>query len=155
MHELIRQQLTSRVPFAQHLGLQVQGLDGRSASVLAVPAPHLSNHVGSLHAGLVFAACEAASGAALAGALAAVILRARFVVRDARIAYLKPATGDVTATAALVDEGERLLDELQHLGRADAVVDVNARVRGASASPHDALVVAKASFTWHLRLDAA
>lgn len=155
MHELIREQLAGRVPFARHLGLQVQALDGRGACVRAVPAPHLMNHVGTLHAGLLFAACEAATGAALAGALAPLILRTRFVVRDARIAFLKPASGELTATAALVDEGARLLDELQHLGRVDALVDVTARTPGPSASPHDALVVARASFTWHLRLDAA
>lgn len=155
MLDLIRQQLASHVPFVRHLGLQVRGLDGRGASVFVEPAAQLHNHVGGLHAGLVFAACEAASGAALAGALAAVILRTRFVVRDGRIAYVSPADGPLTASAVLVDEGERLLDELQHLGRVDALVDVTARVPGPSASPHDTRVVAKASFTWHLRLDAA
>jgi uncharacterized protein (TIGR00369 family) len=135
---VIRMQLTRTVPFARGLGLAVDRIDERGASTRLPESPQLHNHVGTLHAGALFTACEAASGAALAGALLPLIMQARFVVRDARISYLKPARGELVSDAALVD---------------DAAVDVSARTAAGTA---DEVLVAKASFDWHLKLiDAA
>jgi thioesterase domain-containing protein len=147
MFQVIRQQLSRTVPFARHLGLAVETVDERSATARLVEAPELNNHVGTLHAGVLFTACESASGAALAGALLPVIMTTRFIVRDARIDYLKPAKGELLAQAALVDEAAAVMDELERLGRAEVVVDVSARTTGSEGD----LLVAKASFRWHLK----
>jgi len=144
MFELIRNQLSRSVPFAGYLGISVASVDAQAATARVAEAPHLNNHVGTFHAGAIFTLCESAAGAALAGALLPVIMQTRFVVRDARVNYLKPAKGTLLAQAALVDEAATVLDELKRLGRADVVVDVSART-------HDGQVVAKASFNWSLK----
>lgn len=144
MFDIVRRQIARSVPFARLLGISVDSLQSGQASAQVVEAPALTNHVGSLHAGVVFAACEAASGAALAGALLPLIMQVRFVVRDASITYLKPAHGRITARATVVDEVPSILDALQRDGRADVAVDVAARTA-------DDIVVARATFQWALR----
>ena len=149
MYDVVRKQLSRTVPFAKLLGLVVDHIDAQGASTSLEPAAHLNNHVGTLHAGAIYTACEAASGAALAGALLPTIMKTRFVVRDARIAYLKPAKGRLVTQARLARPAEAVLAELDSTGRADIVVDVAARVEDGHADP---LQVAQASFTWSLRL---
>jgi thioesterase domain-containing protein len=146
---VIRMQLSRTVPFARGLGLAVERIDERGASTRLPESPQLHNHVGTLHAGALFTACEAASGAALAGALLPLIMQTRFVVRDARISYLKPARGALVSQAVLVDDAADVLDHLRRLGRADVVVDVSARTAAGTA---EEVLVAKASFDWHLKL---
>lgn len=147
MFETIRHQLARTVPFAQLLGISVDSLGAGTAGTALPSLPQHNNHVGSVHAGALFTVCEAASGAALAGALLPVIMQTRFVVRDARISYLKPARGAICARAVLVDEAGQVLDALRSTRRADVSVDV-------SAHTADGTLVAKASFDWSLRLQA-
>ncbi|RZI96840.1 MAG: PaaI family thioesterase [Haliea sp.] len=151
MYDIVRKQLSRTVPFAKLLGLVVEELDAQGASASVEPAAHLNNHVGTLHAGVIYTACEAASGAALAGALLPTIMKTRFVVRDARIAYLKPAKGRLVTQGRLARSAEEVLAELQREGRADIVVEVDARVEDGFTAP---LRVAQASFTWNLRMQA-
>jgi hypothetical protein len=99
-----------------------------------------------------FTACEAASGAALAGAVAEHIMVTRLAVRDAQVECPKSATGPVVAGARLVDDSDRLLQDLQRDGRALAAVDVSAVVIDFDGNE---TLVARASFNWHLRLHAA
>lgn len=148
MFHVIRTQLERTVPFHRVIGLALDAVDARSATARLPEQPILANHLGTLHAGALFTACESASGAALAGALLPVILRTRFVVRDARISYLKPSRGDVIAHAALADEPAAVIAALERDGRATAVVDVSARIAAGTA---DERIVAKASFEWHLK----
>jgi thioesterase domain-containing protein len=145
MFTVIKSQLSRSVPFAKLLGIAVTDVSKRDASVNMSVGPTLTNHVGTAHAGALFTACESASGAALAGALLPVIMQLRFVVRDARIDYLRPAKGELSAKAALVDEPALVLEQLQRTGRADVAVDV-------SAQTADGTVVAKASFNWNLKI---
>lgn len=150
--EAIRRQLDRSVPFAQLLGIDIDALAHDAAHARLAAQPQLASHIGSVHAGALFGVCEAAAGAALAGAMAPVIMRVRIVVRDARIDYLKPAHGEVQARARLAEDGELLLQRLLRDGRADAEVDVSACCRGADATP---MTVARASFRSHLRLQPA
>lgn len=147
--EAIRRQTGRSVPFARLLGIEVQVLDSDGARTRLPARPQLANHMGSVHAGALFGACEAAAGAALAGAMAAVIMRTRIVVRDARIDYLKPAQGEVQAQARLAEDGAAVLQRLLRDGHADADVDVGVSCGTAEAGP---ILVARASFRWHLRL---
>jgi uncharacterized protein (TIGR00369 family) len=145
MYDIIRQQLARTAPFATLLAVVVESV-GAGHAVAALPAhPRLANHVGSVHAGAVFTICEAAAGAALAGGLLPLIMQTRFVVRDARIDYLEPARGAVTARATLIAESGDPLDDLRRAGRADLRVDV-------AAFRADGTRVAEARFDWSLRL---
>jgi len=149
MYDIVRKQLSRTVPFAKLLGLSVQDIDEQGASASLEPAAHLNNHVGTLHAGVIFTACDTASGAALAGALLPAIMKTRYVVRDARIAYLKPAKGRLVTKGRLARPAADVLAELEREGRTDIVVEVDAHVEDDHAAP---LQVAQASFTWNLRL---
>jgi len=152
MYEAIRRQIGRSVPFARLLGVEIQALDAAQACTRLTMNQDLQNHVGSLHAGALFTACEAASGAALAGAVAEHIMVTRLAVRDAQVEYLKSATGPVVARARLVDDSAQLLQDLKRDGRALAAVDVSAVVIDFDGNE---TLVARASFNWHLRLHAA
>lgn len=147
--EAIRRQLGRSVPFARLLGIEVEAIDGRHAVTRMAAQELLGNHVGAVHAGALFTLCESAAGAALAGAIAEVIMRTRFVVRDAQVEYLKPTKGAVVANASLIDDGALILEALRRDGRADAAVDVSAVARTIDGAE---ILVARASFNWHLRL---
>lgn len=69
-------------------------------------------------------------------------------MRDAQVEYLKPARGEVFAQARLADEGALALEALRRDGRAEIAVDVSATARLADGTE---TLVARASFTWHLR----
>lgn len=148
LFEAIRRQLGRTVPFARLVGIEVESIDGQRAVVRIAADERLGNHVGSVHAGALFTLCESASGAALAGAMAQVIMQTRFVVRDAQVEYLKPARGAVFAKACLADEAARALEVLRRDGRAEVAVDVSASARLADGTE---TLVARASFNWHLR----
>jgi thioesterase domain-containing protein len=148
--DIVRKQLSRTVPFAKLLGVSVERLDETGAQARVDEVAHLNNHVGTFHAGVIFTTCEAASGAALAGALLPSIMRTRFVVRDARITYLKPAKGQLVAHAALAREAASVLAELEREGRAEVAVEVTAHAAAEDGS--EPLHVATACFDWHLRL---
>ena len=59
----------------------------------------LNNHLGSQHAGAMFTLAETASGAAMAGGFAELIMGLRPVAKEARIQYLKVAQGATHAKA--------------------------------------------------------
>lgn len=149
MYEIVRKQLSRTVPFAKLLGIDLNAIDAHAASASLEPAAHLNNHVGSFHAGAIFTACDTASGAALAGALLPVIMKTRFVVRDASITYLKPAKGRLVAEGRLVRPASDVLTELERDGRADIAVQVEVQAMSELDPPLD---VARATFNWNLRL---
>lgn len=150
--EAIRRQLGRSVPFARLLGVEVEALDAQQARTRLPAQAQLGNHVGTVHAGALFTLCETASGAALAGAMAEVIMCTRFAVREAQVDYLKPAAGEVCARARLAEDGALVLLALQRDGRADVSVDVSAVTTGSDGAE---TVVARASFNWWLRLQGA
>ena len=125
-YEMIRTHLSAAVPFANTVGVSlVEIADGTARAVLdQVPANE--NHIQTQHAGAMFTLGEAASGAALAGALAPVLLTSRAVAKDARIAYLKVAKGTRTANAATDRPGKNLLADLARDGKVvfDVTVDI-------------------------------
>ncbi len=149
MFDIVRKQLSRTVPFAKLLGVAVEDLDADGATAALEPAAHLNNHVGTLHAGVVFTACETASGAALAGALLPTIMKTRYVVRDARITYLKPAKGRLVCYGRLARPAADVVAELERDGRAEIAIEVEARIADDLAP---AVLVAQASFHWHLRM---
>jgi acyl-coenzyme A thioesterase PaaI-like protein len=69
-YEAVRQGLEQAIPFNRHVGLDVAEV-GEGRGVVRLPDDErLHNHVGSQHAGALFSAGEAASGAAFVGAFA-------------------------------------------------------------------------------------
>lgn len=120
-------------PFTSHLGIEVRQAAWSSGCVTA-EGDHLDNHVGSKHAGALFAAGDCA-GAALIATTFPSEVASRLGVRSERIEYERMAKGPVSASARLVSQVQEA--DIVHqvvLGRVKsfevevAVTDVAGRV---------------------------
>jgi acyl-coenzyme A thioesterase PaaI-like protein len=116
-YDRIRQIAAGIVPFGDHANVRVTQI-GPDCAVVEIPdEPHLGNHMGTVHAGALFLAADIAGAAAFLGAAATGLhMVQRFVLRDARTAFRKPAIGRIRAVgtvderdmrALLAAEGER------------------------------------------------
>lgn len=143
-HEAVRAGLEAAIPFNKHIGLQVVEV-GEGRGVVRLPDDaHLANHVGSQHAGALFSAAEAASGAAFVGAFAERMGEITPLAKSARIDYLKLAKGPITATGTLGADRGRLLDELDAAGRVEFPVEVE-------LNDEQGVRVAQVAVDWHVR----
>ena len=143
-YDAIRGGLQQAVPFNSHLGLEIAEV-GSGVGVVKLPdRSELRNHVGSQHAGALFAAGEAASGAAFVGAFAELLGDITPLVQDATIAYRKRAQGTVTATGKVSAESAELLAALDQDGAVRFCVDVDL------ANAHGD-TVAEMTVNWHVR----
>lgn len=124
MLDVIRENLGAAVPFVGHVGVRLLEVGTGTAVAVLDDAPALRNHLGTLHAGVIFALGETASGAAVAGALAPVLFDVRPIARSAQITYLKPAKGTIKATA-LVPEAETLVGRIASAGRIEVTASVH------------------------------
>src|SRR3954468_2371001 len=124
-YEPIRAGMEQAIPYNRHVGLAVSEVaEGRG--VVTLPAgEHLHNHVGSQHAGALFSAGEAASGAAFVGAFAEHMGGITPLARRAEISYTKLAKGPITATGTLSAEKSALLDRLEADGKVEFRVEVD------------------------------
>ncbi len=145
--EPIRAGMEQAIPYNRYLGLEVTEVaDGRG--VVRLPErDDLHNHVGSQHAGALFSAGEAASGAAFVGAFAEHLGGITPLARSADIAYLKLAKGPITATGTLGATKEDLLAALDADGKVEFPVDV-------ALADADGNTVAEMHVQWHVRRNA-
>src|SRR5918998_1382997 len=100
-YEAIRAGMETAIPFNKHLGLEVVEVGAGTGTVRLPDREDLRNHVGSQHAGGLFSAGEAASGAAFVGSFAEHLGRVTPLARAANIEYLKLASGPITAVGTL------------------------------------------------------
>ncbi|NLT06516.1 MAG: DUF4442 domain-containing protein [Solirubrobacterales bacterium] len=142
--EAVRAGLEQAIPFNRHLGLEVVAVADGSGSVRLPDDPRLLNHVGSQHAGGLFAAAEAASGAAFVGAFAARMGEITPLAKAARIDYRKLAKGPIVATGTLSEAKDDLLARLDADGRVEFAIDVSLR-------DSDDVEVATVVVDWHVR----
>jgi acyl-coenzyme A thioesterase PaaI-like protein len=143
-YEAMAEALEAAIPFNTHIGLEVAEVaDGRG--VVRLPDEgKLHNHVGSQHAAGLFAAGEAASGAAFMGAFAEHLAGLTPLARSAEIDYRKLAKGVVTATATLGEDVEALLERLESDGKVEFPVEIE-------MADADGQVVAGMTVSWHVR----
>jgi acyl-coenzyme A thioesterase PaaI-like protein len=143
-YEAVRAGLEQAIPFNRHVGLEmVEVSDGRGR-VRLPDAQHLQNHVGSQHAGALFAAGEAASGAAFVGAFAEQMGSITPLARSAEIDYRKLAKGPITATGRLNTPRDDLLSTLESEGRVEFPIEVE-------LADEQGTVVAGMTVHWHVR----
>lgn len=141
--EMIKAQMARAVPFASHAGIVLTAVgDGEGRAELPQTGTSV-NHIGSQHAGALFTLGEAASGAAMAGAFAPVLLDIRPVAAEARIAYRRLARGRIVATAQTARPGAELLASLQAGGKVAFDVAV-------SLTDDAGAQVAEMSVSWHV-----
>ena len=145
--DAVRAGLEQAIPFNGHLGLEVIAVSETSGSVRLPEDPNLLNHVGSQHAGALFTAGEAASGAAFVGAFLERMGEITPLAKSASISYLKIAKGPIVATGTLSETHSALLERLDADGRVEFTIDVSLR-------DADDLEVATMTVDWHVRKNA-
>jgi acyl-coenzyme A thioesterase PaaI-like protein len=146
-YEAVRDGLAQAIPFNTHVGLEFLEVGDGHGVVRLPDGDHLKNHVGSQHAGALFAAGEAASGAAFVGAFAEHMAGLTPLARSAEISYLKLAKGAIDATGQLGDDKSHVLGQLEADGRAEFPVEVR-------FTDADGNEVAHMTVHWHVRRNA-
>jgi acyl-coenzyme A thioesterase PaaI-like protein len=142
--EAMRAGLQQAIPFNQHVGLEVLELDEGRGVVRLPDDAQLRNHVGSQHAGALFAAGEAASGGAFVATFGERLSEVTPLAESAEIFYDKIARGPITATGRLDAALDDLLDELDSEGFVRFPVDVEL-TNGAGDT------VARMTVRWYVR----
>ena len=146
-YDAIRAGLQTAIPYNVHLGLEVAEVAPGRGVVRLPDRPEIRNHVGSQHAGALFSAGEAASGAAFVGGFAERLGDVTPLAESAEIAYRKLAQGVITATARLDTPAEELLAKLEDEGVVRFAV-------GVELTNANGDVVAEMTVRWHVRLNA-
>lgn len=144
--DLIAKGMSQAVPFAGHLGLEIESVAAGEALVRLPERVELSNHVGSQHAGALFTVAETASGAAFVGAFAERLGEVTPLARSAEISYVKVARGPIEARARLGGAAAELLATLDAEGKVEFPCGVE--LTDGSGEP-----VATATVRWHVRLN--
>ena len=142
-YDMIKTHLDAAVPFATHVGVKLLEIADGTARAELDQRPETSNHIATQHAGAMFTLGEAASGAAVAGALAPVILQMRPVAATANIGFLKIAKGLLTAEARTSRPGATLMAEIETTGK--TAFDVTVEIRDAAGER-----VAEMSVNWYV-----
>jgi acyl-coenzyme A thioesterase PaaI-like protein len=144
--DALRQGLQAAIPFNNHLWLEIREVS-RERGVVALPdRDELRNHVGSQHAGALFSAAEAASGAAFVGVFAERLGDITPLAQRAQIDYRKVARGEILATGRLDASAEELVEALD----ADGVVRFSVDVELAD---RDGDIVADVRVDWNVRAE--
>jgi uncharacterized protein (TIGR00369 family) len=147
MLETIKSHLQNSVPFAAHVGIRILSVESGTAEAALDERREVTNHIATIHAGALFTLAEAASGAAMAGALAPMLMQVRPVAATGAIAYLKPARGNLVARARVTRPSDLLLGELEASGKTEF---------GVAVTIHDAaeVEVATIDIGWHVKVHA-
>jgi acyl-coenzyme A thioesterase PaaI-like protein len=146
-YDALRDGLNGAIPFNTHLGLSYVEV-GPGRGVVELPDDgRLHNHVGSQHAGGLFAAGEAASGGAFLSAFAEQMGTITPLARGASIDYRKLARGPIRATAVLSGDLPALIATLDAEGRVEFPVEVE-------MTDGEGNVVATMTVQWHVRRNA-
>jgi len=140
--------LSKAIPFNVHLGLETIEVAEDRGVVRLPDEEHLRNHVGSLHAGALFAAGEAASGAAFVGAFLDIMGEIMPLAESAQIAYKKLAKGEIKATGRFSEDSSALKAKLNEDGRIRFPVEV--QMTNAEGD-----IVAEMTVNWYVRRNDA
>ncbi len=145
MFDMIRRQLSDAVPYARHSGVELLEIGDGYATAQLPQKDFTLNHIATQHAGALFTLGETASGGAMAGAIAPVLLQARPVAACASIAYKRIAKGLISAKATTSRAGSMILAELKEQKKAVFDADV-------IMTDEDGEEVATLKVEWNVRL---
>jgi uncharacterized protein (TIGR00369 family) len=125
VYEQIRKHMTESLPFTRLLGIRIDEIGPGTARVSLPDDPKLHNHLGTQHAGALFTLAETASGAAMAGGFADVIMDMRPVAKESRIQYQKVAKGATRAEGRVPGDLAALKATLKNEGKVAFPVEVD------------------------------
>lgn len=143
LYDMIRSQMGQNVPFARHAGVEIDTVDKGRASARLPFRPEGLNHIGTQHAAALFALGETASGAAMAGTFAPMLLEVRPVAAEASIRYFGLAKGQVTADAKVEAEPDALLEAVRTEGKVRFPIVV-------SLKGEDGIEIGEMMVDWHV-----
>lgn len=143
IYDMIRNQMGQNVPFARHAGVEIDAIDKGRASAHLPFRPEGLNHIGTQHAAALFALGETASGAAMAGTFAPMLLEIRPVAAEASIRYFGLAKGQVTADARVEAEPDALVETVRSEGKVRFPIVV-------SLKGEDGIEIGEMTVDWHV-----
>lgn len=115
-------QVAEQLPFNAHLGVEVGATSEGRGEIVLPAADHLVNHVGTVHAVAELAAAEPAGAMAASSGVLDLIQQGYVpIVKRLSVEYVKPARGELRATAELSDEDAASLREAASAGQRVAV----------------------------------
>jgi len=117
----------STLPLNKHLGLSISPSDGTPTVILRPRAHHL-NHVGTVHATVIYGVAEAASGCCLLARFPSLVDSLVAVLRTSAAKYRRPASpdGDLRASGTLWEESAvKFFERLTSRGRASVDIEVS------------------------------
>ena len=117
VYDRIKQQMMDTLPFVRLLGISIDDIGAGTSKVSMPEDPRLNNHLGTQHAGALFTLAETASGAAMAGGFAELILGLRPVAKESRIQYQKLARGATRAEGRVPGDLAALKAQLAQDGK--------------------------------------
>lgn len=117
VYDRIKQQMMDTLPFVRLLGISIDEIGAGTSKVSLPDDPTLHNHLGTQHAGALFTLAETASGAAMAGGFAELILGLRPVAKESRIQYQKVARGATRAEGRVPGDLAALKAQLAQDGK--------------------------------------
>jgi thioesterase domain-containing protein len=128
------------LPFSQFLGLELVTQDGQQRVGLN-PQQHHQNHLGTVHAGVIYSLAEIPSGHCLLNEFDLNSDNVLAVVRSATVKYRRPAVGRLTAIGTInAETREKFAAQLSEKGR--AFISVQVSVQSAEGD------VLSAEFQW-------
>ena len=143
VYDLLRRRLGEIIPLDKLLGIEITSIGDGVAEARLPFRTEVTNHIGTMHATAIFGLAEAASGGAMSGAFAPVILGIRPVAASAHVTFSKIARTDLVAHATTVGSSEDLRAKLAEAGK--VIFDVLVKM-------HDDknLEVAEMTVAWHV-----
>ncbi|GAB2869762.1 DUF4442 domain-containing protein [Pseudoduganella ginsengisoli] len=125
VYERIKQHMMETLPLVRTLGIHIDSIGPGTAEVSMPDDSKLHNHLGTPHAGALFTLAETASGAAMAGGFAELIMGLRPVAKESRIQYQKVAKGATRASGRVPGDLAALKAQLAADGKIAFPVNVD------------------------------
>lgn len=125
VYERIKQQMMETLPLVRTLGIHIDSIGPGFSEVSMPDDGKLHNHLGTPHAGALFTLAETASGAAMAGGFAELIMGLRPVAKESRIQYQKVAKGATRASGRVPGDLAALKTQLAVDGKIAFPVNVD------------------------------
>ncbi len=147
-YDAIAAGLSQAIPYNVHLGLKTVKVASDHGVVTLPDVETGHNHVGSLHAGALFSAGEAASGAAFVGSFLDLMGEITPLAESAEISYRKLAKGEITATGRFTEDSAALIAQLKQEGRVRFPIKVE-------LTNSEDEIVAEMTVNWYVRRNGA
>lgn len=125
MHDIIKARMASAVPFVSLVGIEIiEVAPGRAVAALDQRS-ETSNHLATMHTGALFTLGETASGAAMSGTFASMLMQVRPVAAQADIRFLRIAKGRIEAIARTTEAVEKILGRFGEDGTARFAIEID------------------------------